>query len=217
MKTDVLMKNSLFKGIKVEEMESLLHCLHAYCKTYKKEEMILHHGDKVNHIGLLLKGTAHIIKDDYWGNRTIIKEVYVGEIFAEAYACIHDKELEVSLLAMEDCEVMFLDVGAITCMCGQGCRFHQQIIQNLLMITSQKNLLLTQKMEHISKRTLRDKILSYLSAQSLKQGAQTISIPFNRQQLADYLSVNRSALSIELSKMQKEGILKYHKNNFELL
>lgn len=216
MDNTILMKSLLFTGIKENEIDALLHCLRAHTKKYKKDEVILHRGDVLNHVGLLLKGSAHVIKDDYWGNRTIIKEIRVAEIFGEAYACIHDKELEVSLLATQDCEVLFLDINAMTCMCEIGCRYHQQIIQNLLMITSRKNLILTQKMELVSKRTMREKILAYLSAQSQNQGSNTVKIPFNRQQFADYLSVNRSSLSIELSKMQKEGIIDFYKDTFKL-
>ena len=211
-----LLNCPLFSGIHETDIDSLLSCLRSFTKKYKKDEYILNAGDFVNHVGVLLSGSALVIKDDYWGNRTIIKEVNVGELFAEVYACIKNHELEISLLANSDCEILYLDIDSVTCACGKGCRFHQQIIQNLLMIVAQKNLLLTQKMEHLSKRTMREKILSYLSAQSIKQNTKTITVPFDRQQLADYLAVNRSALSIELSKMQKEGILSYHKNKFTL-
>lgn len=217
MNTAILNKSPLFNQIKTDELQPLLLCLKAFSKQYRKGETILKVGDKVVNIGLLLKGSAHIIKDDYWGNRTIIKEINVSEIFAEVYACLNHQESEIEIVAIEECEVMYLNIDTLTCMCQKSCSFHQQIIHNLMLIMASKNLLLTQKMEYVSKRTMREKILAYLFAQSLKQKSSRIQIPFNRQQFADYLSVNRSALSIELSKMQEEGLIRYFKNDFELL
>lgn len=215
MNNERIMKSLLFQGIEHSELKKLLRCLHAYTKEYKKNEMILQRGDYVTSIGLLIKGQAHIIKDDYWGNRTILNEIEVGELFAESYACITNKELEVSLLATKDSEVLFLDIRYLFSMCS-SCQFHQRLIQNLFMISSLKNLSLTRKIEHITKRTTKEKILSYISSLCLNTGQQTVTIPFNRQQLADYLSVDRSALSSALSRMQKEGLITYNKHTFTL-
>ena len=210
-------KNPLFKGIEYDELEKLLVCLKAHTKVFTKHEFILRRGTHVTQIALLVRGSALIIKDDYWGNRTIIKEVLRGELFGEAYACVPNVELEVSVLAKDDCEILFLDTLHMLQVCCNACHYHQRLIQNLLTIASMKNIMLTQKIEHITKRSIREKILSYLSSQSLERGSRRIDIPFDRQQLADYLSVDRSALSAELSKMRKEGILEYQKNHFRLL
>lgn len=216
MKLDQIIKNPLFKGIEKEALDRLLGCLQAYEKQYQKGEYILHRGDVVSHIGYMVEGTAHIIKDDYWGNRTIIREIETEDLFAEAYACIPEQPSEISILTTRACNILFLDIHHLMQQCEQTCHYHQRIIQNLLIISAQKNIALTQKMEHITKRTTRDKILSYLSALSLQTNQLVIEVPFNRQQLADYLSVDRSALSAELSKMQKEGIILYHKHTFQL-
>lgn len=213
----LLEKNPLFKGIQKEEIAGLLTCLHSHEKQYAKNELILRQGASIREIGLVLEGQAHIIRDDYWGNHTIISEVNCGQFFGEAYACVPSSELEVSVIASTDARILFLSIGHILTTCQNACPFHQRIIQNLLSIVAAKNLLLNQKMEHITKRSTREKVLSYLSSQSLRTGSASVTIPFNRQQLADYLSVDRSALSGELSRMQKEGVLTYRKNTFTLL
>lgn len=210
-------KSPLFKGIEQEEIERILDCLKAFEREYHKGDYILQRGDEVHHIGYMIEGSAHIIKDDVYGNRTILCEIQSEDLFAETYACIPGQLLEISLVADKSCNVLYFDFQHLVTPCEHVCHFHQCIIQNLLRITAQKNIALTQKMEHITKRTIRDKILSYLSSLAIQNQYDKIEIPFNRQQLADYLSVDRSALSAELSKMQKEGILRYHKHTFQLL
>ena len=214
---NLLKKSILFQGIEDCEFDKLLKCLKAKEVKFQKGEMILCYGNVTNSMGMMLQGKAMIVKDDYWGNRFIINEIHQGELFGEAYACIPEQKLEISLIADEPCNVLFLNIVEITGICHLTCPSHNQLIRNLLAITSRKNIMLTQKMEHIMKKTTREKILSYLSAQSMKQNSQRILIPFNRQQLAEYLSVDRSALSNELSKMQKEGMISYHKNEFYLI
>ena len=213
----ILKRTKLFSGVGEEEITEMLTCLQAEFRTYQKGEYVFRQGEHLRHIMILLEGSLHIQQDDYWGNRFIINEIPQGELFGEAYACIPEQKLEISLIADEPCNVLFLNITEITGICHLTCPSHNQLIRNLLAITSRKNIMLTQKMEHIMKKTTREKILSYLSAQSMKQNSQRILIPFNRQQLADYLSVDRSALSNELSKMQKEGMISYHKNEFYLI
>lgn len=211
-----MLKSPIFHNIKQEELQTLLPCLQATVKEYQKEETILNVGNNSQYFGLILSGKVLVVKEDYWGNRMIINELEKGELFGEAYACISTKELEVNVIAKEKCQIMFLSVENIIASCHHNCIFHQQILRNLLQISAQKNIMLTQKMEHITKRSIRKKVLSYLSSQILMQDKNRIRIPFNRQELADYLAVDRSALSLELSKMKKEGILSYYKNEFEV-
>ncbi|MFV0396132.1 MAG: Crp/Fnr family transcriptional regulator [Coprobacillaceae bacterium] len=207
----------LFQGMQDHELESIFQCLESYEKTYGKQEMIARHGQIITTIGIVLSGSLHIVKDDFWGNRTIITEISKGEIFAEAYACSFNEPLEIAIIANEKTTVLHLHVEYIFKTCKKQCTFHYRLLENLLSTLATKNLLLTRKMEHITKRTTRDKLLSYLSETSIKHGSSTFTIPFNRQQLADFLSVDRSAMSKELGKMQKENIIKVHKNTFQLL
>lgn len=212
----LLKKTCLFSGIKDEDISTMLHCLSARIASYQKEEFILHTGDLVNQVGMVLSGSVLIIKEDFWGNRSILSEISPGSLFAETYACIGTTPLEVSTVASSDCKVLFLDFQKLLTTCSSACHFHTRLIHNLLSTLAQKNRILTKKLEHMSQKTTRDKLLSYLSAESLKAKSPSFTIPFNRQQLADYLSVDRSAMSSELGKLKKEGILDYNKNTFLL-
>lgn len=212
----LLSNTTLFTGIEKEDISSMLNCLSAHITTYPKDAFILHTGNTIQEVGMILTGSAFIIKEDFWGNRSILSEVSSGFLFAETYACIGTIPLEVSVIASSDCEVLFLDFHKILTTCSSACQFHTMLIHNLLTTLAQKNLNLTRKLEHISQKTTRDKLLSYLSAESQKAQSSSFSIPFNRQQLADYLSVDRSAMSNELGKLKKEGILTYKKNTFSL-
>ncbi|MBE7717932.1 Crp/Fnr family transcriptional regulator [Lacrimispora indolis] len=212
----VLKKSNLFSGVSSEEINAMLKCLSARLKHYKKEEFIIRSGDYIRSVGMMLSGTALIIQEDFWGKRTIISEVLPGTIFAETYACIPTLPIEMSVISDSECDVLFLDFNKILHVCTSSCTFHTRLIQNFLSSIARRNMVLTKKMQHMSKKTIREKLLSYLSAESLKSNSSTFDIPFNRQQLADYLSIDRSALSNELSKLQEEGILTYKKNRFTL-
>ena len=212
-----LENNLLFKSINKNDLPLLLKCLQANKITYQKDQTIIHQGQSINEIGILLSGKAHIINDDYWGNQTIIKEIDIGELFGEAYAFLPKQNTMISIIAKEKCEILYLNISKIIFSCNKNCHYHHLFIQNLLIATSQKNIMLTQKINHITKRTTREKILAYLSDLSKIHNSNAFNIPFNRQQLANYLAVDRSALSFELTKMQKEGIIRYKKNYFELL
>ncbi|WP_077610376.1 Crp/Fnr family transcriptional regulator [Clostridium sp. Marseille-P2415] len=212
----VLKKSSLFSGVRPDEINAMLKCLSARQKHFKKEEFIIRSGDYIHSVGMVLSGTALIIQEDFWGRRTIISEVMPGTLFAETYACLSSLPIEMSVISDSECDVLFLDFNKILTVCTSACTFHTRLIQNFLSSIARRNLTLTKKMQHMSKKTIREKLLSYLSAESLKSNASTFDIPFNRQQLADYLSIDRSALSNELSKLQAEGILTYKKNRFTL-
>ena len=165
---------------------------------------------------MLLEGSIHIQKEDFWGNLSILNKISEGEIFGEVYACLGRDEILFNAVAQKPCTVLFLDVNRVLTMCPSACQFHGRLIRNLLSVVSQKNKLLTQKLEYMSQRTTREKLLSYLSEQSLRVGSPSFDIPFNRQQLADFLSVDRSAMSNELCKMRDEGILTFERNHFVL-
>ncbi len=212
----ILKKSPLFRGIEEKEISSMLSCLSAREKNFQKGVFIFRSGEKIHRIGLVLSGAVHIVKEDFWGNRTIIGEASCGNLFGEAYACAQSGTIEVSAVAAENCSILFLDIFRVMNVCTSACDFHSRLIRNLLSVLSEKNLMLTKKMEHMAKKTTREKLLSYLSDQSLKCASPSFEIPFNRQQLAEYLAVDRSAMSNELSKLQKEGYLTFQKNHFHL-
>lgn len=185
-------------------------------KKYNKQAIILHAGTPIDSMGFILSGSVIIEQTDIWGNQTIFDRIPSGQIFAETYACVPDELLMVNVVAAEETEILFLKTERILKTCSSSCKFHSRLIHNLLSVMAAKNLTLTRKMSHITSKTIRGRLLSYLSFQALKQRTYTFEIPFNRQQLADYLCVDRSAMSHELSKMQKEGLLSFDKNKFHL-
>ncbi len=213
-----LLKNTyMFNGINESEIEGMLKCLNARTMLYKKNEYILRNGETVNSIGMVLEGLALVEKEDIWGNRTIISEISPGSLYAESYACLSKLPTEISVIASDNTTVMLFDIRRILTTCSSSCGFHTKLIQNLLYTIAQKNVLLTKKMEYISKKTIKEKLLAYLSSEAMKAGSPTFNIPFNRQELADFLSVDRSALSSEISRLQKKGIISCRKNAFTIL
>ena len=212
-----LSKTVLFRGISAAEIQEMLSCLRADRKTYRRGETILQAGNTVTAIGLVLSGSVSIENDDAWGNRSILDSVQPGQVFAETYACVPGEPLMISAVAAEPSEILFLDTGRIQSVCSNACSFHNKLVRNLLAIASQKNLNLSRRIFHTSSKSIRGRLLSYLSYQALQHGSREFEIPFNRQQLADYLSVDRSALSNELSKMQRDGLLLTDRRHFSLL
>ena len=211
-----LAQTPLFRGSTPEEVASMLACLGAVQRAYQKGAVIYCAGDTVQSMGLILSGSVHIESGDFWGNRSILDQAGPGQVFAETYACLPDEPLMVSVTAAADTQVLFLQTSRVLQTCTSACAHHARLIRNLLAISAQKNLILSRRIFHTSPKTIRGRLLSYLSFQSLRQGSRSFTIPFNRQQLADYLSVDRSALSNELGNMQREGLIAFHKNSFEL-
>ena len=213
----VLKRTKLFSGVGEGDIASLLSCLGARKKEYKKGEYILREGEHISDIFILVEGKIHIQKDDYWGNRSILSVISVGEMFGEGYAAPESGALLNDVVAVEDSSVIFFDVKRILTTCSSACRFHNMIVQNMFFAISDKNRKLVQKLGHMSGRTTRAKLISYLSEEAKRQGSSSFTVPFNRQQLADYLCVDRSAMSNELCKMRDEGMIKFEKSRFELL
>lgn len=213
----VLKNTKLFSGAGENEISTMLSCLGAKLNRYKKGEYVFRAGEYVHNITVLVKGSLHIQKDDYWGNRTIINIITPGEMFGEAYVSPDSGALLNDVIAIEDSAVMFFDVQQILTMCPSACKFHTLALKNLFFAISEKNRRLVTKLGHISNRTTREKLLSYLSDEAKRNKSASFSIPFNRQQLADFLSVDRSAMSNELSKMRNEGLIQFDKNQFTLL
>ena len=212
----VLRTSGIFSGISEEETEKMLHCLEVRPETFQKDEYILRAGDRVEAFGLVITGKVLIIQEDFWGNRNILAAVGAGHCFAETFACSPGAVLNVSVIAETNVQVLFLNVKRILTTCPSTCSHHSRMIRNLLSELAEKNLRLNEKITHLGQRSRRAKILSYLSAEAQRHGSADFDIVFSRQQLADYLSVDRSGLSMELSRMQEEGLLEYRKNHFVL-
>jgi len=214
---DVLKTVKLFKDIDESELQPLLSCLCAKTAYYEKGQTVFSSGERIERFGLVLSGQVQIIQDDYYGNRSILANIGPGILFGESFAFAEIKMLPVSVITTTESELLFIDCHRLAVPCATACGFHGRLIQNMLNIVSMKNIALTQKIEFTSKRTTREKLLAYLSAEAKKAGSSHFCIPFNRQELADYLSVERSAMSAELSKLRDDGVLSFHKNQFELI
>ena len=213
----ILKKCPLFEGIEDEELKRMLTCLGAKVVEYGKKQVIFSEGTAPTYIGLMLEGAAHVEQIDYYGNRTILEKIGAGDVFAEAFACADIEHLPLDIIADAPSSVMLIGCSHILRTCENHCAHHQQLIYNLMRDIANKTIVYHQKMEITSKRTTREKLLAYLTLVSKKQGSSRFEIPFNRQELADYLEVERSGLSAEISKMKNDGIINNRKNYFELL
>ncbi len=214
---DVLRECPLFIQVDDDNLWKMLFCLGAKIKHFKKNNIILSEGSPAGHIGIVLTGSIQVIRFDYYGNRSILSKVSPGELFCEAFACAEVASVPVTVVANETCDVMLLDHTHILHTCANNCGFHQQLIFNLMKDLAIKTLDFHQRIEITSKRTTREKLLTYLNYYAKKSANNRFDIPFNRQELADYLEVDRSGLSAEISKLRNEGVLRCTKNHFELL
>lgn len=206
----------LFQGLDEADISSLLNCLNAEERCFQKGEVILAEGSITENIGIVLSGMAIISCSDIWGDTSILGHVAPGSVFGEAYACIPDQPLLVSVSAAEDTSVLFMNVGRVLSTCTNACPFHTRLVRNLLTVCAQKSLQLSQRMQHTGSKSIRGRLMSYFSECAKRAGKSDFVIPYNRQQLADYLNVDRSALSNELSKMRKDGIIEYERNRIIL-
>lgn len=193
------------------------HCLNMVTRRYDKGAVIYRMGETARAIGVILSGSVIIEHGDLWGNTSILDVMEPGEIFGEMYACLPHEPLMVDVIAGADTEVLFVEVARISQFCPMGCSRHGQLISNLLAISAQRNLSLSRKIFHTSSKSIRSRLLSYLSHEATRASSRTVTIPFDRRQLADYLGVDRSALSHEISKMKREGLLEARKNQFRIL
>ena len=214
---EILSSCPLFSDISGDDMKRMLRCLDARVDSYDKKYTIFREGDPARLIGIMLSGSAQISRTDYFGNRSIIGNVGAGEVFGEAFACAGEGFMPVSVTAMEPCEIMFIDCSHILHTCKNGCAFHHRLIYNLMKNLAGKILDLHRKVEITSKRTTREKLMEYLTGCALSAGSNSFDIPFDRQELADYLEVERSGLSAEIGKLRDEGVLESRRSHFKLL
>lgn len=217
MDLQLLSRTVLFKGMTEDETASALLSLQAKLKEFKKGGALLHAGDFTDDLGLVLAGSVTVEWHDAWGNRVILGHVVSGEIFAGAYALLTDEPLQVDVIANEDCRVLFLHLGSADALAGCTAAWASKFTANLLTVASRKILHLAGRSFHTAPKTVRGRVMAYLNAVSLQAQSRDFTIPFDRQQLADYLNVERTALSKELGKMQKDGLIKTKKNHFLIL
>lgn len=212
----ILKNTSLFAHIHEDDIAGILGCLLAKEKSYNREEYIVRAESAIYDVGIVLTGSIRVVSEDYWGNPSIVTKLGPGEMFGEAFASAEVDKIPVSVIANESSNILFICYNKIITTCTSDCDFHNQLIHNLIKIHAKRNVMLTQKLEHMGKRTTKEKLLSYLSSEAKKEGDHSFTIPYNRQELADYLCVDRSAMSNELSKLRDEGVLDFQKNKFTL-
>ncbi len=213
----ILRSCPFFNGMRDDEILSILRCVQASTTTRPRGSYILRAGDTTEVMGLVLSGSVLILQEDLWGHRNILSKCTAGDFFGEPYAATSGTVLNVNAVAEDDCTLLFLNVKRLLTSCPTACDHHQKLIRNLVSVLANRLLVFNDKITHVSKRSTREKLLSYLSSESVRQASLSFDIPFDRQQLADYLCVDRAAMSVELSKLQKEGILKTNRRHFELI
>ena len=212
----ILQNCPLFAGITSGELKGMLACLGAGVRRFGKEETVFAEGAPAREIGILLSGAVQICRVDYFGNRSILANIAPGQLFGESFACAGVEELPVQVVALEESRVLHIDCSRLLRSCSNACTFHHRLIYNLMHVVAGKNLVFHQKLEILSKRTIREKLLSYLSSQAQTQNTHYFEIPLGRTELAEYLCVDRSALTRELAKMREEGLIDYDKNCFRI-
>lgn len=216
-KINILKKSKLFSNIDNQELISVLTCLNAKVARYSKGSYVFAEGEIIDKIGIVIEGELHIIKTDYYGRENIIASVTCGNVFAESAACSSARRLPVDVIANTGTEIVFIDYKRMVTTCAKTCSYHTLLINNMISVIADKNVMLNTKLDYLSKRLTKEKVLAYLYDQSKKNRSKVFRIPFNREQLANYLSVDRSAMSNELSKLAADKIIRYKKNEFELL
>jgi len=213
---EVLCMCPLFRDIAHWELTKALRCLNARVFSFEKGEAVMNESEPAKYVGIVLTGSFQIVRTDFFGNRSMIANLVPGELFGESFACAGVEAVPVSVLASEAAEVMLIDCLKISHSCSNACQFHQQMIDNLLQIVAAKNLVLHQKIEVTSKRTTREKLMAYLMLQAKQFGSLEFEIPYDRQELADYLEVERSGLSAEIGKLRRQGVIEADRNRFKI-
>ena len=213
-----LLKNTdLFKGVEEAAIGPLLQSMGARKRHFNKGNFVFYAGDDINTISIVLSGSCHIVQEDYWGNRNILTLVQKGQLFGEAFAALPSAQAIVDVVVVEEGDILFLSIDSLMRSDTSLPAEARSVLRNVMGLLTGKNILLTKKIRYISQRSTRQKLMAYLSDEARRLGSSSFTIEFNRQQLADFLSVDRSAMSAELSRMQKDGLIKYHKDEFTLL
>ena len=210
-------KSPLFDGISPEERKTMLGCIGYHIGNYKKGDIVAFEDENIRHVGIVLSGAVDTVKEDLWGNKTMLVRVRKNELFGETFACGSDNSSVVTFLVSEEARILFLPFDRVMHSCTMACMFHHRLIENMVRIIANKNRDLMRKVEVVSKRSIREKILAYLSIQAQLQKSSYLELPMGRVELAEYLCVDRSALTRELVKMKEDGLIDYDKNCFRIL
>ena len=213
----VLSRCRLFEDIEESNVAAMLTCLGAVLLPFEKGETVLAEGSPARYLGVVLSGAVQVTRVDFYGNRSILGSFGPGGVFGESFACAGVERLPVDVIAAETGAALLIDAQRVTCTCSNACQFHSRVIFNLLKLMAAKNLMFNQKIEITSQRTTRDKLLTYLAQQAKKADSASFVIPFDRQELADYLEVDRSGLSAEIGRLRREGVIESSRNRFRLL
>ena len=207
----------LFEGIAPEDRKAMLGCVGYHLAQFHRGDIVALEGENVKHIGIVLSGAVDMVKEDIWGNKTMLVRMGKDDIFGESFACGSDTLSVVTFLVSEDARILFMPFGRVMRSCAMSCEFHHRLTENMVRIIADKNRDLMRKVEVVSKRTTREKLLTYLSLQAQLQGTRYFEVPLSRVELAEYLCVDRSAMTRELAKMKADGLIDYDKNCFRML
>ena len=210
-------RTPLFNGIASEDRIAMLSCIGYHTGSFQKGDIVAFEGENIKHVGVVLSGSVDMVKEDLWGNKTLLVRMGKDEVFGETFACGEDNLSVVTFVVSEDAEVLFLPFNRVMHSCTNCCDFHHRLIENMVRVIANKNRDLMRKVEVVSKRSIREKILAYLSVQAQSQGSRYFDIPLGRVEWAEYLCVDRSALTRELAKMKDEGLIDFDRNCFRLL
>lgn len=211
------LNSPLFTGIAPEDRKAMLHCTGYHVTSYEKGEIIAFESDSIRHVGIVISGAVDMVKEDIWGNKTMLIRIRKNEVFGETFACGEDSTAVVSFVVSEDAHILFMPFCKTLHTCANTCASHQRLTENMVKVIASKNRELMRKIEVVSKRTIREKLLTYLSLQAQLHESRYFEIPLGRVELAEYLCVDRSALTRELTKMREEGLIDYDKNCFRML
>lgn len=214
---EILSRSPLFSGIRPEELSGLMQCLDAKVSSFPKGDPVFLEGDQTGMIGFVLTGSVQIVRDDFYGNRTLLHLAEAGELFGEAFACANIDTMPVSGYAAQDSEIIWLECSRMLTVCTNACGFHHALVKNLLQVVANNNLQLSRKIQFMSQKTTREKLLAYLLDQAKQKKSSEFTISMDRQTLADFLGVERSAMSAELSKLRAGGVLESKGSWFRLL
>jgi len=207
----------LFAGIDGEDLEGMLRCLNAQSRRVSRGQTVFHEGDEARWVGIVLEGAVEIFRDDYDGSRSLLGRAGRGQLFGEVFACAGVETLPVTVEARQESVILLADCRRVLTVCRNACTFHNRLINNLLQVVAEKNMQLNRKIECMSRRTTREKLMAFLRSESKAHGSREFDIPFDRQALADYLGVERSAMSAELGKLVKDGVIECNRRHFRLL
>lgn len=214
---EVLKSTKIFREASEFECQAMMFCFKTKFKTFNKHDTIIKQGDSMEHIALILKGGANVENVDVLGNISIIMKLNRGDVYGIESAYADDDFYKDSVIATEKSLVLFLDRHRLITPCQNRCRRHDTVVKNLMQIVAERNIELLNKLTHMSKKSIREKLMSYLYSQYQKEKSTYFEIPFNKTELASYLSVDRSAMSSELNKMKKEGIIDFDKRQYRII